>query len=161
MDTGIDRRYLHWLISIHSETRRHCPPYRKTQKPFRPITLLEPITKLVTGAVARRLLLLFHTNSLLHHHQFGFVHGGSCEAPIEVVNGVYEYAIEHNEQLHVAFLDATSAFDTAQHPAPTAAFSSIGAGASFIRWIVRRTRGEARGGLCIPGCGPGNCTAKF
>ena len=79
--------------------------------------------------------LLFHTHSLLHHHQFGFVHGGSCEAPIEVVNDTYEYAIEHDEQLHVAFLDATSAFDTVQHPALTAAFSSIGASTSFVQWI--------------------------
>ena len=58
-------------------------PLPKDSKRFRPITLLEPITKLVTGTVARRMSLLFHTNFLLHHHQFGFVHGGSCEAPIE------------------------------------------------------------------------------
>ena len=100
-------------------------PLPKDSKRFRPITLLEPITKLVTGTVARRMSLLFHAHSLLHHHQFGFVHGGSCEAPIEVVNDMYEYAIEHDEQLHVAFLDATSAFGTVQHPALTAALSSI------------------------------------
>ena len=112
-------------------------PLPKDSKRFRPITLLEPITKLATSTVARRMSLLFHIHSPLHHHQFGFVHGGSCEAPIEVVNGMYEYAIENKEQLHVAFLDATSTFDTAQHPALTAAFSSIGASASapFIRWI--------------------------
>ena len=119
-------------------------PLPKDSKRFRPITLLEPITKLVTGTVARRLSLLFHTHSLLHHHQFGFVHGGSCEAPIEVVNDMYEHAIEHNEQLHVAFLDATSAFDTVQHPALTAAFSSIGASASFIRWIKFMVAGHRR-----------------
>jgi hypothetical protein len=88
--------------------------------------------------------LLFHTHSLLHHHQFGFVHGGSCEAPIEVVNDMYEYATEHDEQLHVAFLDATSAFGTVQHPALTAAFSSIGASTSFIQWIKFMVAGHRR-----------------
>ena len=61
-------------------------PLPKDAKRFRPVTLLEPITKLVTGTVARRLSLLLHKHSLLHQHQFGFVHGGSCEAPIEIVN---------------------------------------------------------------------------
>ena len=119
-------------------------PLPKDSKRFRPITLLEPITKLVTGTVARRMSLLFHTQSLLNHHQFGFVHGGPCEAPIEVANDIYEYAIEHDEQLHVAFLDAASAFDTVQHPALTAAFSSIGASTSFIRWIKFMVAGHRR-----------------
>ena len=35
----------------------------------------------------------------------------------------------------MAFLDATSAFDTVQHPALTAAFAAIGAAPSFVRWI--------------------------
>ena len=61
-----------------------APLLIKDSKRFRPVTLLEPITKLVTGTVARRMSLLFHTHSLFHHHQFEFVHGGSCEAPIEV-----------------------------------------------------------------------------
>ena len=122
------------------------PPCRKSPNARfrRPITLLEPITKLATGTVARRMSLLFHTHSLRHHHQFGFVHGGPCEAPIEVVNDMYEYAIEHDEQLHVSFLAATSAFDTVQHPALTAAFSSIGASTSFIQWIKFMVAGHRR-----------------
>ena len=56
----------------------------------------------------------------------------------------HEYAIEHDEQLHVAFLDATSAFGTAQHPALTAAFSSIGASAPFIQWIKCMVAGHRR-----------------
>ena len=84
-------------------------PLPKDDTRFRPVTLLGPITKLVTGTVARRLSLLFHKHSLLHHHPFGFVHGGSCEAPIEVVNDMYEHACENDAELHVAYLDATSA----------------------------------------------------
>ena len=60
---------------------------------------------------------------LLHQRQFGHVHWGSCEAPIEVVNGdMYEHACENGEELHDAYLDVTSAFGTVQHPALTAAF---------------------------------------
>ena len=77
---------------------------------------------------------LLHKHSLLHPHQFGFVQGGSCEAPIEVANDMYEHACENDEELHVAFLDATtSAFDTVQHPALTAAFAAIGAAPSIVR----------------------------
>ena len=119
-------------------------PLPKDSKRFRPVTLLEPITKLVTGTVARRLSLLLHKHSLLHPHQFGFVQGGSCEAPIEVVNDMYEHACEHDEELHVAFLDATSAFDTVQHPALTAAFAAIGAAPSFVRWIKFIVTGHRR-----------------
>ena len=57
---------------------------------------------------------------------------------------MYEYAIEHDEQLHVAFLDAKSAFGTVQHPALTAAFSSIGASMPFIRWIKFMVAGHRR-----------------
>ena len=109
-----------------------------------PVTLLEPITKLVTGTVARRLSLLLHEHSLLHEHQFGFVHGGSCEAPIEIVNDMYEHACEHDVELHVAYLDATSAFDTVQHPALTAAFAAIGTSPSFFKWIKFMVTGHRR-----------------
>ena len=119
-------------------------PLPKDSKRFRPVTLLEPITKLVTGTVARRLSLLLHRHSLLHSHQFGFVQGGSCEAPIEVVNDMYEHACGNDEELHVAFLDATSAFDTVQHPALTAASSAIGAAPSFVRWIKFIATGHRR-----------------
>ena len=57
---------------------------------------------------------------------------------------MYEYAIEHKQQLHVAFLDATSASGTAQHPVLTAAFSSIGASAPFVRWIKFMVAGHRR-----------------
>ena len=119
-------------------------PLPKDAKRFRPVTLLEPITKLVTGTVARRLSLLLHKHSLLHQHQFGFVHGGSCEAPIEIVNDMYEHACEHDVALHVAYLDATSAFGTVQHPALTAAFAAIGAPPSFVKWIKFMVTGHRR-----------------
>ena len=83
--------------------------------------------KLVTGTVARRLSLLLHERKLLNPHQFGFVKGGGCEAPIEIVNDMYEDALDHDRPLYGAFLDATSAFDTVQHPALQAAFAHIGA----------------------------------
>ena len=58
---------------------------------------------------------------------------------------MYEHACEHDEELHVAFLDATSAFGTMQHPALTAAFSAtIGAAPSFVRWIKFMVTGHRR-----------------
>ena len=93
--------------------------------------------KLVTGTVARRLSLLLHERKLLHPHQFGFVKGGGCEAPIEIVNGMYEDALDSDRPLYGAFLDATSAFGTVQHPALQAAFARIGAPPRFVWWVAR------------------------
>ena len=112
-------------------------PLPKDDTRFRPITLLEPIMKLVTGTVARRLSLLLHERKLLHPHQFGFVKGGGCEAPIEIVNDMYEDALDSDRPLYGAFLDATSAFDTVQHPALQAAFAHIGAPPRFVWWVAR------------------------
>ena len=134
MDPRTRGRYLCRAITARSQIRGGRPSPERCQK-VSPVILLEPITKLVTGTVARRLPLLLHKHSLLHQYQFRFVHGGSCEAPIEVANDMYEHACENREALHVAYLDATTAFGTVQHPALTAAFSAIGASQSFVRWM--------------------------
>ena len=132
-------------------------PLPKDDTRFRPITLLEPIMKLVTGTVARRLSLLLHERKLLHPHQFGFVKGGGCEAPIEIVNDMYEDALDSDRPLYGTFLDATSAFDTVQHPALQAAFAHIGATPSVrlvgcsLCWRpqTRHTHGILLGGLSL------------
>ena len=92
--------------------------------------------KLVTGTVARRLSLLLHGRRLLNPHQFGFVKGGGCEPPIEIVNDMYEDALDNERPLYGAFLDATSALNTVQHPALQAAFAHIGAPPRFVWWVV-------------------------
>ena len=57
---------------------------------------------------------------------------------------MYEHACEHDVALHFAYLDATSAFDTVQHPALTAAFAAIGASSSFVKWIKFMVTGHRR-----------------
>ena len=56
----------------------------------------------------------------------------------------YEDACEHDAALRVAYLDATSAFGTVQHPALTAAFAAIGASPSFVKWIKFTVTGHRR-----------------
>ena len=57
---------------------------------------------------------------------------------------MYEHACENDEGLHVAYLDATSEFDTVQDPALTAAFCAIGATPSPVRWIKFIVTGHRR-----------------
>ena len=57
---------------------------------------------------------------------------------------MYEHACESGEELHVAYLDATSAFDTVQHPALTAAFTAIGATPPLVRCIKFMVTGHRR-----------------
>ena len=64
---------------------------------------------------------MLHDNNLLDITQYGFVLDGDCIKPLNTVNALYEDALAHGKTLHLAFLDATSAFDSAPHTALDAA----------------------------------------
>ena len=57
---------------------------------------------------------------------------------------MYEDALEEERELHAAFLDATSAFGTVQHPALQAAFAHLGAPPHFVWWIRRLVENHSR-----------------
>ena len=67
--------------------------------------------------------------------QYGFVIDGSCIEPLTVVNSMYEQALQQGHELHMAYLDATSAFDSVPHTALDAAMHRVGAPDDFIAWL--------------------------
>ena len=89
-------------------------PLYKDVARFRPITLLEPIYKCCMASMSRRLAQLLYNLSILHPAQYGFVADGSCLEPLSVTNSMYENSLATDKPLHLAYLDATSAFDSIQ-----------------------------------------------
>ena len=66
--------------------------FAKSDTKFRPITILDPLLKLVTSVVMARLLRLLFDWKLLRPEQYGFVVGGSVDAALQMVAAAYEHA---------------------------------------------------------------------
>ena len=97
-------------------------PLVKDLARFRPVTLLEPIYKCCMATMAAKLLHALHEYGLLDAAQYGFVVDGSCVEPLTIMARLFERGRgEGGAELHVAFLDATSAFDSVPHTALDAA----------------------------------------
>ena len=112
-------------------------PLPKNEKDFRPVTLLEPLHKCCMATVASKLLRSMHEFGILDLAQYGFVVDGSCQEPLKVMAHIFERgrAKGGNEEMHVAFLDATAAFDSVPHPALDAALRRLGAPPDFVTWL--------------------------
>ena len=119
-------------------------PLPKDLEQFRPVTLLEPIYKCCMATMSGKLLLLLHDWQLLDLAQYGFVIDGSCIEPLTVVNRMYEHALANGHELHMAYLDATSAFDSIPHVALDAAMHRLCAPDDFTAWLRSVLTGHRR-----------------
>ena len=92
------------------------------------------------ATMSGKVLRFSHEYGLLDAAQFGFVVDGSCTEPLKIMARVFENGRgDEGEKLHVAFLDATSAFDSVPHATLDAALRRLGAPADFIAWLRRRS----------------------
>ena len=100
------------------------------------------------ASMSRRLAQLLYDLSILHPAQYGFVVDGSFLEPLSITNRMYynddENSLATDKPLHLAYLDATSAFDSIPHVALDAALTRIGAPTSFITWIRSMLDGHCR-----------------
>ena len=70
-----------------------------------------------------------YERQLLDLAQYGFVIDGSCVEPLTIMARLFELGRDTGggEEVHVALLDATSAFDSVPHTALDAALQRLGA----------------------------------
>ena len=87
---------------------------------------------------------LLFTNKLLDRTQYGFIIDGSCIEPLTIANRLYERSRTSKLPLYLAFLNATSAFDSVPHVTLDAALSRMGAPPSFVTWLRSMLHGNQR-----------------
>ena len=131
-------------------------PLYKDLSRFRPVTLLEPIDKCCMATMGHKLSELLFKNKLLDRAQYGSVIDGSCIEPLTIANRLYERARTHSLPLHLAFLDATSAFDSVPHVTLDAALYRMGATPSFVTWLRSMLHGHQRVVATAYGVSPEN-----
>lgn len=92
-------------------------------KSFRPITLVNSMSKILEKLILNRLTWLAKTQSWLCDSQHGFMEGRSTETAAQSLISCIESAFSAKESAACAFLDIKSAFDSAWHPAILAALA--------------------------------------
>ena len=107
----------------------------KSDKKFRPITLLETVIKLTAGTINRRVMRALYENDVLQCNQFGNVIGGSTNTPLRMTITMYEHARRHNLPLHIAYLDLSTAFDSTPHNWLELAINTILGSTKLARWV--------------------------
>ena len=74
---------------------------------YRPICLSNICSKIVKISLARRFYGHLHST----HNQFGFKSEHGTELCVFAFNELLRYYVEHGSGMHIAFLDASKAFD--------------------------------------------------
>ena len=130
-----------------AETRRSLlTPLMKDARRFRPVTLLEVLYKACMARASDRLLDVIEKHELLHKCQYTFLRNGCIATPIEIMTAAISDSRARGKSCHLAFLDATSAYDVVPDYALELGLARIGAPRSFITWVKRAMNGHRRKG---------------
>ena len=100
---------------------------------WRPITLLNHIYKILSGALAERLKPVLP--KIVHSDQKGFVSGRYIGECIRNTYDIMEYAKSKNKAALLLLIDFEKAFDSISHSFIIKALHFFGFGFSFIKWI--------------------------
>ena len=119
-------------------------PLLKDLERARPVTCLDPLFKVADAVIARGTLAVCQTYNLLPDCTFGFVKGGGCEWPADIVGAVHWHARRNDIAALAFFLDATSAYDTISHSGLTASCASYGMPADCVSKLVAHVSGHSR-----------------
>ena len=100
---------------------------------WRPISLLNHIYKILSGALAERLKPLLP--NIIHEDQKGFVAGRYIGECIRNTYDITEYAKNKNRAGLLLLIDFEKAFDSISHTFIIKSLHFFGFGHSFIKWI--------------------------
>ena len=121
---------------------------------WRPISLLNHIYKILSGALAERIKpVLPH---IIHNDQKGFVSGRYIGECVRNTYDIIEYAKAKNKAGLLLLIDFEKAFDSISHSFVIKALKFFGFGYSFIKWINVTLNDLSS---CINHCG--NITDRF
>ncbi len=116
-----------------------CPIYKSEEKTeitnYRPIALLNSISKLLEKIVCHYLIDHFTKNDLLYKHQYGFRPGHSVHhATLDMINKI---ETNKNQKLSTGslFIDLSKAFDTLDHEILFNKLEKYGIKKKELKWI--------------------------
>ena len=127
---------------------------KKLLSNWRPISLLNHIYKILSGALAERIKPMLP--NIIHNDQKGFVRGRFMGECIRNTYDVIEYAKNNNKVGLLLLIDFEKAFDSISHSFIIKSLRFFGFGFSFIKWINLLLNDTSS---CINHCG--NVTDRF
>ena len=111
---------------------------------IRPITLLDPIFKIVDSILNARMMQVLQDNGLIADNVFGFIQGGAPEWAADLACTTQWHARRTGKSSFQVFLDATSAYDTISHSGVSAACSFAGVPRDVETTILAHLGGHNR-----------------
>ena len=102
-------------------------------KNWRPISLLNVDTKILSKALAMRLKKVIGT--LVAPEQSAYVPGRFIGEPIRLISDILEYTDKMNIPCYMFAADIEKAFDSVSHAFLISVLRKFGFGANFIQWI--------------------------
>ena len=102
---------------------------------YRPIALLNSISKILEKIVAINLTNHLENNKILHKNQFGFQRGKSTEQNLLLVTDFISKALNDGEFCIGIFLDLKKAFDVCSHPILLKKLEKSGIKGSTLNWF--------------------------
>ena len=102
-------------------------------KNWRPITLLNTDYKIAAKAIANRIKTVLP--KLINNDQTGFMKGRFIGENIRLIDGIIQYATQHNVPGLLLFIDFEKAFDSLEWPFIFDTLRFFGFGPSLINWV--------------------------
>jgi hypothetical protein len=116
-----------------------CPIYKGGKKDdigcYRPISLLNSLSKIIETAAKRRLLDFIEKNNRLSDKQFGFRKNRGTQEAMAFLTQKVVNILDKGEKCITVFLDLAKAFDTVSHGLLLAKLYKMGVRGSAYKWF--------------------------
>jgi exonuclease III len=110
---------------------------------YRPLTMSDPLLKVVTGTMNNRSQQGF--DAIIGEHQTGFMRGRSIHDSIMNIQSIIDLAVMRKEKVYICFLDQEKAYDRVEHAYLWEVLEHIGYPEDWITClqnIARRSTGK-------------------
>lgn len=103
---------------------------------YRPVSLLNSVSKIIEKIVKNRLSTYLEDNNILSNRQYGFRPGLSTENAIANLTKIISNNIDGGIKCTALFLDLAKAFDTISHKILLKKLQCVGIQGQLLKWMV-------------------------